>query len=190
MMPLSVSGLYIGLVIGMPVVIMMTIGLFLVTRYKRCPSNRLLVIYGKVSGNRSCQVIHGGGALVMPVVQDYMYLSLEPFTVEINLDGLVDGLDSNKTFVAKFTTQISIDPKASIKAAERLLGKSAEEVVSLFHEVVRGRLSLLFDQKTIDQLNSDRQGLNAEVVACSEEELGSFGMEIIAADIPRLVSKG
>ena len=50
----------------------------LVKRYKRCPSNRILVIYGKVREGRSARCLHGGGAFVWPLIQDYEFLSLDP----------------------------------------------------------------------------------------------------------------
>jgi flotillin len=39
------------------------------TRYKRCPSDRLLVVYGKVSGGKSANCYHGGAAFIWPVIQ-------------------------------------------------------------------------------------------------------------------------
>ena len=34
---------------------------FVVRQYKRCPSNRILVVYGKVGGSQAARCIHGGG---------------------------------------------------------------------------------------------------------------------------------
>ena len=39
------------------------------TRYKRCPSDKLLVVYGKVSGGKSANCYHGGAAFVWPIIQ-------------------------------------------------------------------------------------------------------------------------
>ena len=59
--------------------------IFLATRYKKCPSDKILVIYGKVANNRSSRCMHGGGTLVLPLIQDYAYLSLTPMTISIPL---------------------------------------------------------------------------------------------------------
>src|SRR4029434_8835692 len=56
-------------------------------RYKRCPSNRILVIYGKTTAGRSSKCLHGGGAFVWPLIQNYEYLSLDPVQIEIPLQG-------------------------------------------------------------------------------------------------------
>src|SRR4051794_12751855 len=55
--------------------------LMLPRRYKRCPSNRILVIYGKTGGGNAARCIHGGAAFVMPLIQDYDYLNLEPIQI-------------------------------------------------------------------------------------------------------------
>ena len=62
------------------------IGTFMafVSRYRRCPSNKILVIYGKTSSG-AAKCIHGGAAFVWPLIQDFAYLYLEPFVVPIDL---------------------------------------------------------------------------------------------------------
>src|SRR5438445_157669 len=64
-------------------------GLFLLVtrRYKRCPSNRVLVIYGKTGGGNAARCVHGGAAFVVPLIQDYAYLSLDPIQIEVPLKG-------------------------------------------------------------------------------------------------------
>ena len=48
--------------------------IILIKRYKRCPSDRILVVYGKVGGGQSAKCIHGGAAFILPVIQDYEFL--------------------------------------------------------------------------------------------------------------------
>lgn len=57
--------------------------ILVVKRYKRCPSNRVLVIFGKVASGQSARCLHGGGAFVWPLIQDYAFLSLDPMQIEI-----------------------------------------------------------------------------------------------------------
>ena len=60
--------------------------LFLASRYRRCPSDKILVVYGSVGNDRAAKCIHGGGSLVWPVIQDSAYLSLTPITMNIPLE--------------------------------------------------------------------------------------------------------
>lgn len=73
---------------GVVALVIVTHFLYAVTRYKRCPSNRILVVFGKVSGGRSAMCLQRGGALIWPVIQDYQYMSLEPIRFEIETDAL------------------------------------------------------------------------------------------------------
>ena len=59
-------------------------------RYRRCPSDKILVIYGKTGKNAtgsisSARCIHGGAAFIWPVFQDYAFLDLKPISIECNL---------------------------------------------------------------------------------------------------------
>ena len=47
----------------------------LIARYKRCPSDKILVIYGRTGGT-SAKCVHGGGAFIWPVIQDFAFLDL------------------------------------------------------------------------------------------------------------------
>ena len=64
-----------------------TVMMLVVNRYRRCPSNKVLVIYGKVAGGNTAKCIHGGAAFVWPLIQDHQYLDLEPIQIEVPLKG-------------------------------------------------------------------------------------------------------
>ena len=69
--------------------------LLLVTRYKRCASDEILVVYGRVGGGRASKCIHGGATMVWPLIQDFKKISLTPMTISY----LFQVLSHNKTFV-------------------------------------------------------------------------------------------
>ena len=81
------DGLPIWLVAGpvAGVAVFLSLVLLFVSRYKRCPANRVLVLSGRVGGGESARCISGGGAFVWPVIQEYAYLSLEPIQIDIPL---------------------------------------------------------------------------------------------------------
>ena len=62
----------------------------LFARYKRCPSDRILVIYGKTGkaadgSNRTATCVHGGAAFIWPVIQSYEFMDLRPIAIDVNL---------------------------------------------------------------------------------------------------------
>ena len=66
--------------------VLLMIFISLVTWYRKCPSDRIMIIYGKTGGNQAAKCIHGGAKFVWPVVQDYGYISLRPLQIAVNLD--------------------------------------------------------------------------------------------------------
>ena len=110
----------IAFVAGVSLVVMML--LFLASRYKRCPSDKILVVYGKVGEGQSSRCIHGGGALIIPLVQDFQYLALTPLTINIDLKNALSMQNIRINVPSTFTVGISVTPSIMNNAAERLLG--------------------------------------------------------------------
>ena len=61
---------------------------FVASQYKRCPSNKVIVVYGKTGNEeKTAKCVHGGGVFIIPLIQDYGILSLEPMATDIDLRG-------------------------------------------------------------------------------------------------------
>jgi uncharacterized membrane protein YqiK len=77
---------YMPLIIGLAVLFVFLMLLGLLKRYKRCPSDRVMVVYGKIGagpeGHRSAKCIHGGASFIWPVLQDYSFMDLTPISIE------------------------------------------------------------------------------------------------------------
>ena len=117
--------------------------------YKRCPSDRILVIYGKVKDNKSSRCIHGGGAFIVPLVQDYAYLSLTPMTISIPLQGALSFQNIRINVPSTFTVGVSTEPAIMMNAAERLLGLAPPAIEDMVKEIIFGQLRLTVASLTI-----------------------------------------
>ena len=113
-----INGTFILIIVA--VFVLFVTFLALISRYKRCPSDKILVIYGKTGGT-SAKCIHGGGAFVWPVIQDYAYLDLKPISIEANLTNALSRQNIRVDFPCLFTIAISTEPDTMANAAERLL---------------------------------------------------------------------
>ena len=78
---------YPAIFIGLIVLLLLGLFILFLKCYKRCPSNRILVIYGKTEQGKSAVCIAGGARFVKPFIQDYAWLSLEPMQIEVPLRG-------------------------------------------------------------------------------------------------------
>lgn len=155
----------------------------LASRYKRCPSNKVLVIYGKTSGGKSAKTIHGGGAFVMPLVQGYSYLSLEPLAIEVDLQSSLAKNNIRVSVPSTFTVGISVKEELLQNAAERLLGLSNSEIVSSAEDIIIGQLRAVIATMTIEQINQDRETFLSSVNENVNEELNKIGLDVINVNV-------
>ena len=151
--------------------------------YKRCPSDRILVIYGKVKGGRAAHCIHGGGAFVVPLIQDYAYISLTPMTINIPLQGALSFQNIRINVPSTFTVGVSTDPAVMVNAAERLLGLRSEAIEDMAKEIIFGQLRLTVASLTIEQINQDRESFLTEIRQNVEPELNKIGLNLINVNI-------
>ena len=157
--------------------------MFLASRYKRCPSDRILVIYGKVAEGKSSQCIHGGGKMVWPVVQDYAYLSLTPMGIGIPLQNALSQQNIRINVPSTFTVGVSTHPVIMNNAAERLLGLPQREIEGMAREIIFGQLRLTVASLTIEQINQDRESFLGSIRKNVEPELNKIGLYLINVNI-------
>ena len=105
--------------------------LLVITRYKRCASDEILVVYGRVKGGRASRCIHGGATMVWPLIQDYKKLSLIPMTINIPLTNALSQENIRINVPSTFTVGISTDPLIMNNAAERLLHLQPNQIESM-----------------------------------------------------------
>ena len=155
---------------------------FFASRYKRCPSDAILVVYGKV-GDKTANCIHGGGTLVWPLIQDCAFLSLTPMTINIPLQGALSLQNIRVHVPSTFTVGISTDPAVMTNAAERLLGLRPTDIEQMAREIIFGQLRLTVASLTIEQINQDRESFLASVRRNVEPELNKIGLYLINVNI-------
>ncbi len=152
-------------------------------RYKRCPSNRILVVYGQVGGERAARAYHGGGAFVWPIIQDYEYLSLEPITIEIELSSALSKKNIRVAVPSTFTIGISTEPDVMNNAAERLLGLNEREIAAQARDIILGQMRLVIAMLTIEEINQDREKFLDLVNKNVNYELSKVGLYMINVNI-------
>ncbi len=175
-------GFWVIVVIAFVILISMTL-VFLASRYKRCPSDKILVIYGKVGGGQSANCIHGGGALVWPLIQDYAYMDLTPMTISIPLQNALSQQNIRINVPSTFTVGISTEPGIMNNAAERLLNLPQAEIEEMAMEIIFGQLRLTVASLTIEQINQDRERFLEEIRKNVAPELNKIGLYLINVNI-------
>ena len=157
-----------------------------ISRYKRCPSNKILVIYGKTGGGTAAKCVHGGAAFVLPLLQDYEYLDLEPFVVPIDLDNALSQENIRVSVPTTVTAAISNQPGIMHNAAIRLLGLSREKVQSQAQDIILGQMRAVIATMKIEEINQDRQAFMAKVNDAVSTEMEKIGLSVINVNIKDL----
>jgi len=169
-------------VVALLVLVVSTI-VFLASRYKRCPSDKILVIYGKVGEGQSARCIHGGGALVWPLIQDYSYMSLTPMTISIPLQKALSLQNIRINVPSTFTVGVSTEMEIMQAAAERLLNLSQRDIEEMAKEIIFGQLRLTVASLTIEQINQDRESFLESIRKNVAPELNKIGLYLINVNI-------
>src|SRR5437773_2240561 len=151
--------------------------------YRKCPSNKVLVIYGKVRGGNTARCIHGGASFVVPVFQDYAYLSLEPMQIEIPLKGALSIENIRVNVPSVFTVAVGTDPEIMSNAAIRLLGLDTEEVKAQAEHIIFGQLRQVIASMRIEDINRHREQFLHNIQTSLEPELRKIGLELINVNI-------
>lgn len=153
-------------------------------QYKRCPSNRVLVIYGgRLGKSGAAKTIHGGSAFVIPLIQDYAYLSLEPIQIEVPLRGALSAENIRVNVPSVFTVAIDTKSEVMQNAAIRLLGLKQPEIRKQAEEMIFGQMRQVIASMGIEEINRDRDKFLEHVQHSLEPELAKIGLQLINVNI-------
>ncbi len=158
------------------------------SRYKKCPSDKIMVIYGKVGTNgdgtqRSAKCIHGGAAFIVPIVQSYEYLDLTPLSIPVDLTNALSHQNIRVDVPSRFTVGISTEVGVMQNAAERLLGLKLAEIQELAKDIIFGQLRLVIATMDIEEINTDRDKFLDAVSGNVETELKKIGLRLINVNV-------
>lgn len=178
----------IVILVSVVAVLVLTTVIVILSRYRKCPSDKILVVYGKVGSNkdgtyRSAKCIHGGAAFIMPVLQAYEYLDLTPLSISVDLKNALSKQNIRIDVPSRFTVGISVEPGVMQNAAERLLGLKLGEIQELAKDIIFGQLRLVIATMEIEEINTDRDKFLAAVSSNVESELKKIGLRLINVNV-------
>ncbi len=164
-------------------VVFLSFLLLLVNGYKRCRSDQVLVIFGKVGAGNTAKCIHGGAAFVKPLIQDYAYLSLEPIQIEIPLKGALSAENIRVSVPSVFTVAIGTDDETMTNAAIRLLRLDTDKIKQQAGDIIFGQLRQVIASMHIEEINRDRDKFLQSIQMSLEPELKKIGLVLINVNI-------
>lgn len=160
----------------------------ILSRYRKCPSDKIMVIYGKVGTDKngqakSAKCIHGGAAFIVPIIQSFQYLDLTPISINVDLKNALSKQNIRVDVPSRFTVGISTEPGIMQNAAERLLGLKMMEIQELAKDIIFGQLRLVIATMEIEEINTDRDKFLVAVSNNVEIELKKIGLRLINVNV-------
>lgn len=149
---------------------------------KRCPPNKLLVIYGSTGNGRVNKVLHGGQAVVFPFIQGHEYLSLEPIEIEVEAE-------EDDTFLrGRIVVAVGAGEETKHNAAVRLLGLSPPEIASPAREILVTEIGETIRSLGGDVAVEDRDAFHREFMERVEPKLAQLGLVLINVQVDRFTT--
>ena len=156
---------------------------WLFSRYKMCPSDKILIVYGNVGAGRSAKCIHGGATFIMPIVQSYAFMDLNPINIDVPPKGALSSQNIRVDVPSSFIVGISTQPEIMQNAASRLLGRTRQDIRDLASEIIMGQMRVVIASLTIEEINADREKLIKGITGGVDVELHKVGLYLINANI-------
>lgn len=184
-MPLATSSVGVSNIVAIIILVAFLLGtvVWLFSRYKMCPSDKILIVYGNVGAGRSAKCIHGGATFIMPIVQSYAFMDLNPINIDVPLKGALSSQNIRVDVPSSFIVGISTQPEIMQNAASRLLGRTRQDIRDLASEIIMGQMRVVIASLTIEEINADREKLIKGITGGVDVELHKVGLYLINANI-------
>ncbi len=130
---------------------------------------------GRIVGYR---MVKGGAALRIPLLEKVEYLSLNVFTIplEIKRAYTVQGVPVSVKAVAN--VKVRSDDTSLQAAAERFLGMSHDQIQRVIFQTLEGHLRSILGTLTVEEVNSDRQSFAQKLTSEAAVDLEKMGIGV------------
>lgn len=168
-----------------PVAILAVVITTVLKQYKICPNDRVMVIYGAGSSSKSgARIVHGGGALVIPFLQDYKLMSLAPMSITVNLSKALSSNNIRVNVPSQFTVSIASKNQELMQNAVRyLLDRNEQQIEDTASEIIIGSLRAVVASLSIEELTRDRETFIRLINENVRTELNKIGMDLVNVNI-------
>ena len=142
------------------------------SRYKRVPPDKILVIHGKVDPNPNVKYLthSSGAAFVWPVIQDFSFLDTNPIQIEFQTI-------SSHSVKGVLSCRISKNKELTIRAAENFHKKEVVFIKKFVADLLAQKVGKSSRTLLKAELSSDE--IQNEIENVIEAALSELGMELI-----------
>ena len=177
----------IAILIGVIAFVLILSTVVVISRYVKCKPNEILIKYGKIGKGKeavkSAKIVHGKGTFVVPIVQGYATMSLEPIQMNLDFKGALSAENIRVDVPTNLTVAIDTEEAMMQTAAERLLGMDQRAIQNLVSEVIYGQMRIVIAKLTISEMNTDRDKFQQMISENVTNELKKYGLKLMNINI-------
>ena len=181
-----------GIVAVVVIATVVFIVLLVASRYKTVSPDEAMIITGAALGGknvltdesaRKVKIVRGGGAFIVPIVQQREHLSLLSHKLDVMTPEVytAEGVPVMTDGVAVIKVGSSVEDVAT--AAEQFLGKPDEALRAEAREVLEGHLRAILGTLTVEEVYRNRDKFAQEVQSVAARDLKKMGLQIVSFTI-------
>src|SRR3954470_23729014 len=172
------EGILIPIILAAVVLIIFA---WVVSMVRKVGPNEALIITG-LGGHP--KVIKSGGAVVLPLVQQYRTLSLELMSFDVApTQDLYTRQGVAVTVEAVAQIKVKSDPESILTAAEQFLNKSPQEREGLIRLVMEGHLRGITGQLSVEEIVKQPEMVGDRMRGTCADDMNKMGLEVISFTI-------
>ncbi len=166
------------------IVALVVISTFVVlSRYRKCRPDEILIKYGRTGKDGAAKIITGGGAFIWPIIHSYATMSLRPVQLQLDIKEAAAKGMIRTNVPTNISVVISNEPDLQQIAVKRLLGMSDDELRELIKETIYGQVRMVIARMSVEELNGNRDKFSQEVEINVNNELKKYGLELKTINI-------
>ena len=173
-------------------VIILILALSFWTRYKTVGPDEAMIITGSFllgasvttdTYGRKVKIIRGGGAFIIPIFQQYDYLSMLSHKLDVTTPEVYteQGVPVLADGVAIIKIGSAVEDIAT--AAEQFMSKATEDLRLEAQEVLEGHLRAILGTMTVEEVYKNRDRFAQEVQGVAAKDLMKMGLSIVSFTI-------
>jgi flotillin len=166
--------------------VLFTIVIGIVRCFRKAGPNEAFIIYGM----RGTRVIKGGGAVILPVIENYRSLSLELMSFDVApQQSLYTRQGVAVTVEAVAQIKVKSDEVSVRTAAEQFLTKTPQQREGLIRLVMEGHLRGIIGQLTVEEIVKQPEMVADRMRGTCADDMNKMGLEVISFTIKEVRDK-
>src|ERR1700756_3780140 len=174
------------IIVGLVLLATLTLAMLMAKMFRKAGPNEAIIVYGF----RGPRDIKGGGAIILPVVENSRQLSLELMSFDVApQQDLYTKQGVAVTVEAVAQIKVRSDKESILTASEQFLTKSPDQREGLIRLVMEGHLRGIIGQLTVEQIVKEPEMVGDRMRSTCADDMSKMGLEVVSFTLKEVRDK-